>query len=653
MSFVLKNSKVVDEGRALGNRTLQHMRAVIIGGNAICVDYNQDADQAYAGQYFGERVSYAYPHFNGGACVDQKSVCVTASVAWLQYAKGNATPVTDRPEQLKVPAAFAGDRGILVGDAVYMTNARDPQIIRVTKVVAADVDKSGNAGAYIVELTHNIPEGLREAEQIEISLAFPLQDVELESATITEDAVILDDNLELLSVLWTPDGTPAPLPVIRAEIHVSYTLWMRSYADKVYTISNQEELDDIPGALDCPQNHLKRCVALALSNSGGMPVSFIAVETPDDPESWYTAVSRIRGGYSLVPCTRESGPLNAVLDLVERRSSAEAGRECVAWISLPTPSNMLVADAHNSVDMLPLRAQFTSTSEGMRIAAAGSNGRFVQLGVQPGDTVVVHDDDEHAEYAVASVINEDTLLLQDTDIAAPGPDAEFTVWRHVRDADVGVEVVSNSAAAYSNKRVRAIWPSRVISNGRAVESWHACAALAGARSACAPHRSLNGVELVGIHDVEFPWELTETQLDQLEECGVWLLVRRGALVVTRSGVTTSEQSDPAALDESVVSNLDNINKTLRAVLTQTMHAAPADSAGKGRIAQKLRLKLERLATRRVAGIGPQVISGDISVVRQHVFLKDSLVLNVQLNVPRTDVRSSFPSGVKVHQRVIA
>jgi hypothetical protein len=275
----------------------------------------------------------------------------------------------------------------------------------------------------------------------------------------------------------------------------------------------------------------------------------------------------------------------------------------------------------------------------------------MELGVRPGD-ILRYGDAEYAEYVVEEVVNEDSVRVQGAMLPCQA-ETPISIWRKL-DVDEQATAVANKAAAYQNKRVRAVWPDTVTDDGREVlAGWHLCAALAGLRSGSAPHRDLTGVRLVGLSTSPRARLFDDNQLDMMAECGVWIVVERDERLATRRALTSAEYGDPTSFDESVVSNLDAINKELRAELTKLLRTTATAPRPHGRIVSKLRQKLGRIAGRKVPNIGPQLVAGEIDVVRRHVYLENSLVLNVKLTIPMPYGEGLGMPQLEVHQKVIA
>lgn len=645
MPFVFNHDKAMEEGRSFGDHALTPQMAIIIGGNAQVFGPFVDPERSGAGTYVGKPASFHYPDMQSDAIVDLASVRVTAELALLRYAKCAAVPVAGQMNQVKVSATCGGPRGIKVGDVVRIG---DKEADIMALVAEEERDPAGNKDSLtfkILILSRNLDPHVRTAETVDVELCLALHDAEFDGVEVNGQFVTLPGDVKMMTIDFASKGKLVELPVVRAEIHIEYRVWHSMLADKVRTVSLKEDLDHIPGD-DVPENDLKKAVSLAFTNSGGMPVAYIAVADPDDLESWLVALNKVRTGYGIVPCTDNPAVIAAVEDLVEHRSRAETGRECVAWFSLPTPTTVVVANAENSENFEPMLA---TVSQSVVEVLAG-NARFMSLGVRVGD-ILRYGDGDYEEFVVADVTNEDALSVQG-DILDSDVPVRVEVWRKL-DIDDKAAAIANKAGAYNNKRIRAVWPNEVSDGHDILAGWHLCAALAGLRSGCAPHRDLTGVEIRGLADAELAEMFDKDQLDMMAECGAWIVVNSDSAVVTRQGLTTATLGAVTESNESTVTNLDSINRNLRDLLSRLLRITAVTKRFRSQIVQRMRTRLNNLAGRRAATISAQLVAGEIDVVRRHVYLENSLVLHVKLTVPLPYVHGLGLATADVHQKIIA
>jgi len=640
MSFVLTHDHVMKEGRLLGAEALEPLRTVIVGGNAMHFPVG-DRAQDIEHRYWGEHITYAYSQLPIAGFVDLKSVKVTADEALLWYAKVSARPIAGHPNRLRLNTEVAGSRGVRIGDVVRVEGIS-------ADVMAMSKQEEDDVSYTVVVLNRNLPPAQRDAEELDTELCLCVRGVEFNEFAADAKGVTLEAGIHLLTPDWAPDGEPEPLPVVAAAVRIHYRAWVATTANKVRVVTDARELAAVPGD-DVPGNDLKQAVTRAFENSGGMPVAYIAVADPNDMRSWVTALNKIGDEYSIVPCSADRDVLAAVEDLIAQRSKDEVGRECVAWVSLPAPITVAVADASNSTDLEPLLGIVAATPGPPVIEVPARNGRFMSLGVRTGD-VLRYGSDNYAEYVVTEVINEDTVVVQGRmlpcDSAVP-----ISIWRKL-DVDEQSTVIADRAASYQSKRIRAVWSNTVTAkDGTALEGWALCAALAGLRSGCAPHRDLTGVQISGLTVDTGAFD--SDQLDMMSESGVWVVNTRDGKPTTRRAVTTAEFGDPTSADETIVTSLDSISKELRTELVRLLRKTPVTARFIGRITNKMRQKIGRMTGTRVPSLGPQLVAGEVEGVRRHVYLEDSLVLNVKLTIPRPHGHGSGTPQMEVHQKVIA
>ena len=643
MSFVLTHGQALEEGRACGEKSHAELRAVIVGPNSQTFSPGEDPARNSVCRYRGDAVTMCYPNMPADAVVDLASVAVVANFVLLKYYDGDGevprgVPKRTRPNVVHVPVAAGRERGVRIGDTVRINDAFEAVVLEAVEVVVGEDTK------LALLLSRNPPTSVQDQDTVNVQLMLSLNDVELYDVIPTEEGVQLPANLSLMTAEWPVDDEPGALPIAWAELCVTYRVYFTSCTSRVQTIHRREDLVRIPGRSD-PDNPLKYGVDIAMTAAGGGPVDCIAVEDPDDPDDWAAALNKVREGYSIVVLTDDADVIQMVVDLVEHRSHAENGRECVGWVTIPTPNRVIVAGERNSKDLSPIEAIVVQRGADVVVEVVSGNGNFLEVDVREGDVLYL-EGEEPEERLVHRVLNEDMLTVVG-DIANCDALRQLTIWRKL-DAGEAVDAVADVAAAFNSKRIRAVWPP-AAKDGRALPGYYACAAAAGLRSAIAPHRDLTGVELPGFDSVPQTEDYPQLTLEGASECGVWVLVGRYGKVTTRRAVTTARADDPTQCDESMVTNLDVINKILRSTLARVMRKLPASKYYRRQLVRKLKAELERLAGRRIPNVGPQLVAGKIDVVRRHVYLDNSLVLNVTLTVPR----GAGAQTVEVHQRVIA
>jgi len=650
MTFVLDRETVFREGRQVTD-VRETMQACIIGGNAQMFRYDvpEEKEVIALGEYDAEETChYDYPHQPMDSIIDLKSVRLRADNVCLEYC--NCETVNHADDHILLPywpaEHMSGDRILLETEdgRRFMTQA-----LKSTQVLPGE----GDDECWDVQLARYIPEDIAKEKVLAVFFFAFYKDLEIPHETeglanwhAESHGLTINPNIQLYDKYRWPDK---PLHIWSAELYVEYKAWRSEFTKTVYTLTD-DDIDLIGGELS-PDNPLKYGVWLAMQNANGAGVRFIAVKNPDELDSWKEAQARIgrHNVYGLAPMTSDIRVLDMFAEHAEKYSEAENGRERALWACISPPSSI------NVCPHFTMRAVATEAPGGGTYILQVKNGEsaFLTDGIRPGDLVRFgyRIDDDYEEYVVHSVLNEEALVVQARGDVPTG-NRHMEVWRRLGAHDMAL-MLANRAKEFGTKRVRMVWPDRVSSQNGTISGEFLCAALAGLRSGCTPQQTLTGVEIAGILDVTRTDELfTDEQLDMMAESGVWIVASVDGVAATRRAITTAPFGDPAEHDESVVANLDTINKELRVNLEEVM----GTSVNRQKIAHlagaRLRGTLNGLSMTRVHRLGKRLLDSEVRSVRQHSFL-NRLVLSVRLVVPVPPDRGVITDDVEVVQQIIA
>jgi len=650
MSFVVPLETVHAEAQLLAPHSLDDVRACIVGGHAHVVT-------AVAGQYLGQEVTLKLPKLPEGAIVDPASVRVTL-YAMLSYYKGSGFhTVPGYPDRISGPINLRSgpghsprdkalkSRNCELGDIVYITgdgcSANAPIIGLAAAPNTSDTEEQDWSVAPIrtILLQRNLPTDLREAKDLTIELKMPRKAIELATnkITVVGDSIKLPVDLTALNSQWFENGAPVALRITDAVVEVSYRAWLSEYSDKVYVAADFENVMKIAGPCH-PDNPLRYGVELAHKNAGNSAVEFIAVANPTDMESWRVALSRVRKTYGIVPLSSDPQVLEMAYEVVKRRSMAETGRECVLWRTLSASSVADLAERSATINALPAGG-FIAESFG---------ATFMADGLRAGDMASVND----VDCVVDAVMNEETLLLAARGVLPTGV-VQLRIWRKRTAAD-RAHAIGAAAAAIGDKRVRGVWPDQVSAGTQTIPGYYLCAALAGLRSGVAPHQDLIAVQLAGLSGLADAIALFDKQqLDMMAELGVWVVTDIDGVTVTRNAITTADPQNGAESNESVVTNMDTINKVLRAQVSEVLHAVRSNSMIHVVLKNTVDGALQRLMLSVIPRLGPQLVAGEVASVRRHVVLEDSVVLSLNLTLPIARGVGPSSGTIVIPQKLVA
>jgi hypothetical protein len=248
-------------------------------------------------------------------------------------------------------------------------------------------------------------------------------------------------------------------------------------------------------------------------------------------------------------------------------------------------------------------------------------------------------------------MNEDTLLL-----AAQGmlpQEGTLTVWRKRSPSDLA-HAVGAAASSLGDKRIRGVWPDRFYDGKQNVPGYFLCAALAGLRSGVAIQQDLTSVEIGGVVGVERTVGLfDETELDMMAELGVWIVTESDSIAITRNALTTAGSQLVEETSEGVVTNLDAINKVLRAQVAEIKATVRTTAATQQILKGALTGKLQELGITTILRLGPQVLDSEVTSLRRHVWLENSIVLSLRLVLPVAAGCGPKLGRLEVKQKLVA
>ena len=602
-----------------------------------------------AGTYTGdEDVTYIIEVTKGGLYADSPEITVTTDKG---VDASGPTVVTAAGNQVAV-----GTKGVLVSFNAAGLRKGDRYFIAAT---------AATEGAYqTLELGHNLPKEVQDAGSVEVDLTlFIKKDIEVSEQSVTpgiynwtqsDTELCLKEGLEVNEASWTDNGVLQSLPVFSEEsqgygkVYIHYRAWLSDLCSEVRGIYDVGDIDDISGPLH-PDNPLKWGVFKALSNNNGVLVSYMSVCNPDDTDSWLTVIDVIDGRddvYGIVPLTRNKTVLDAFQAHVNSQSTPEFGRWRVLWINLEQDSEKGIVTAETSTDGQEVLATleddpFTSGTQYTLLKVPASNGAFVTNGVKAGDIVrYLYTTDGfggtvYTEFVVDAVINEDTIRLQNGHSAAVNVAQKIEIWRNLSATEQADEIAQT--VGYSDRRVMAVWPDEVGSDGYTFPGYHLCAALAALASGVVPQQSLTNLEINGFDDLSRTTELfNRTQLNTMAGNGVWIVTQdlQSGAVFTRHALTTASYDDINAREEMITRNLDSISFFFLDTFAPYIGVSNITEDTLTALSAEAEAAIQALRSRNfVQRLGGQLIDGDVVRMEAHATLKDRVVAQIDLTLP--------------------
>lgn len=558
---------------------------------------------------------------------------------------------------LGVTVTFTGT-GLRKGDRYYVECTGRQEGPMRTLVLGHNLS-SGIDGDSEVDLTLFIRKPVLQVTKNRAGYA-PLVNWEVSETEITvKDGIIAYDDS------WTDDGVPLAMEVWSeqskqyGQVFVEYRAWLSELCNEVNVLSDVSGLDDaISGPLH-PDNPLKWGVFRALTNSNGTEVKFASVCEPDKLENWADVLELVVGRddvYGLVPLTKWDQALDLFAAHVKAMSAPEQGLWRVLWLNLTgvpeipvvhagsTVTNHVEATTSDGEVALTVIEDdpFTSGTQYTILRCTSANGDFIKNGVRPGDIVRLQyvgdgfGNYTYSEYVVDEVQAEDQIRL----LTGPGGPitvaSKFEIWRNL-SATEEAEEVGKAAGAWGDRRIRAVWPDSVEDGGTVFEGYHLCATLAGLVSGVLPHQGLTNLEITGYTNMNRTIQkFNRTQLNAMAVKGVWIVTQDPVEgdIYTRHAVTTADYDDLNKREEMITRNVDSISFRFKDHFKPYIGVTNITPTTLEILDLEARALIQVLKTTNVTvNLGAQLINGDVVEIRQHVTLKDNVLMTINLSVP--------------------
>lgn len=453
--------------------------------------------------------------------------------------------------------------------------------------------------------------------------------------------ICVEQNIQLTDSGWYEPGTGALIPIdlFSGGLFVEYRSLLQTYATHTHTFTLATMPDQVT-----PDNPFAYGLFKALSNSNGTVVRGMAVPA-DDFAGYQVAINDLSGRddvYGLVPLTWDRQTQNLFAAHVDELSSPENGRWRVAWLNSEAVEELgvYIEDAEGD-PLLATIVDDDTTSGTQYTKVIIEDGLLLTEGVIASDIVRVNygsDDNGNAtyeSYVIDRVVSEDLAILVTGPDAAINVPSKLEIWRNLTKDEIATDF-GQISGTFGNRRDRHIWPDWIGDSGTNVQGYFLCAALSGLRSGVAPHQGLTNVEIAGFDDVRRTTEFFgKPQLDTMAEAGTWIVTQdfETGQVYSRHQLTTGDYTDQNQREDSITSNLDSISIFMLAQFAPYIGKANVTPEFIGLLEIVLGKALDTFTESTTQTLGPQIITYEITEIRQHEVLRDRVVATVELTLP--------------------
>jgi hypothetical protein len=598
-----------------------------------------------AGTYAGASdLTYCVEVSEGGTWVNLPKIIVTATTGedmsgpTTVTAAGSAVAIGTKGATI----AFTGN-GLRKGDKYYVACT------------------AASAGAYkTLILAHNFDSVVIAAGNVASELTLYMKrDIEVPRNRIghapevnwvqTADSLTIKAGIKGTDPTWVNGTTLVEMPAIflagseYSQVYANVRYWLSDLCRNVQQIREIGELSTISGELH-PDNPLKWGVSKAIQNANGVNVSFLAVCDPEDTDEWTNAMAVLDGddrAYGIVPLTKLAAAWSVCQAHVVSQSNHTKNSWRTLWLNTKEFTKLGLVTADTSTDGAAVLAVLeASGGANVQIRVPAGNANFQTNGVVAGDTVRFRYTTDgfggftYTEYTVATVTNENTLILTAAAGSLVATPSRCEVWRTLNSEEKSKEYAKTHG--YASHRTQMVWPPTVVQDGYTVAGYYHCCCLAGLASGVVPHRSLTNLAVNGTSSLIGYANFTQSQLDTMAAGGVWIAAQDNVTgaIYSRHGITTDVSGVLTKQEECMVRNFDSISRHI--LNTYKPYIGQANNTED--LVQLLRAEtmgsfrfLE--SSYHTALLGSQLVAGEIVSIYRKTTDASQVVIRLKLSLP--------------------
>ena len=447
-----------------------------------------------------------------------------------------------------------------------------------------------------------------------------VEDVEIPH-TADGDAVFTATGVTLAAGI-TKDGGD----VLGGSVYLDYRALDNTWSTAIQSVNTTVDADAALGPATL-RNPLAMMVRKALLNANGQPVMFLSIgaDTAEAYSAAFNLLDSSHDAYSIVPFSDDEAVHLALRDKITELAGATRMNWKIGWLST-TPATEVTALATTlaGTDLKVTISGAATTSLVLTGAAVNevSVGDRVEL---TADGATISRTVTAVSPLTSTVVVSEAVAIGTYDVAVIHPYTEAEK----------AALVADYASSMDDRRIRLVvgddirlseYPDTQTSNA------YLAAALAGLRSASAPHQPLTRVTVAGF--VRPTGTFTASAMDSMAAGGTWIVT--GDLsgnVFTRHQLTTCT-SDYKLREDSKTTNADEISRYYREQLS--------DYYGRANISpefiQLLYLRLSTIHQNIRARnwdvlIGPQILEVLETTIETDPDLSDRLIIRDSLSTP--------------------
>lgn len=528
------------------------------------------------------------------------------------------------------PVTVAALGNVAVGNygTIITFAGGDEQLIKGS-AFTLDVTAAGEGAVKTLALADRLT-GIITTDELDVDFRLEA-DFELESDKWTSDesSITVYSGAQHTNTLL---GSLETMDIISGTMFINYRELLTTFGNILSSVISIDEAATVCGPA-VTDNPLGLMVNKALTNSNGIEVYFVSPD--EDTDTGYIdaidSLSDDSEPYGIVPYSNTLAVRDAVKAHCLDMSTPAKGLWRIYWISAEVERvSAVYTELAGGGDIL-------ATIDNDVVTAAGA--LFVTNGVVAGDVVRInyqpdaYGNEVYDEFVidVTPTVEDELKVLNAPDI---GVAVKMEVWREASKSEYA-DMISDIATHSNHRRGYAVWSEGLYDglNPDGMPGSVLCAALAGLRSGVAPHQPLTQVSVSGF-SLQSEVNFRATELNDMAENGVWLVLQTLAGVVYTRHQVSTDTSDINHREQTVTTNLDEISMTFK--------SAMSNYYGRGNVSPAMLDLIEYTAYQTITTIqsrpysdtiGPQILDADITKLEVNPVRRDAVDLVIRPELP--------------------
>jgi hypothetical protein len=520
-------------------------------------------------------------------------------------------------------------------------------------------------GAYqTIVLANNLISALQSANDLSLTLylrknievpAERLSSPPLYNWTAGASTIAVNSGIDAYDSSLTNGGVPVATPVAGGSLYVEYRAWLPELAAMLSQVALPSDVMALfPSTYNVPDSVLPYALWQATQYSNGQTIYFTALANPANYTEWQEVLNMLVGYHNihdLVPLSNDTYTWSLYQAHVVSRSTEPVNGEWRRVFMCPqVVSQVVISNAANSGNDSPMMATLSDNpsivgTQYTYLTVTSSNGKFVTNGVQPGDvvrylfTVDAFGNQTFSTFAVAVVVNEDTLVLTTSPGFPVSVGQQVEVWRNLTPDQVADNMAASvTTIANTDSRFYFVFPDSITDSlGNVVNGCFLAAAFAGYVSGIAPQQGAVNLTMPTFTATPRSTQFfNNAQLNTLATAG--FVIASTDPVSGQVYIRTARSTDPTSVttrEEIGIRLVDAAMYLLYDAAAQFFGVSNVTSTALAILDNALKSALQHgISDTMINRIGPMILSGGLTAApRPHLTLPDVVVVQAAVRLP--------------------